>query len=311
MKAAQIATYGDPDVIIVTDAPTPRPDEDQVLIEVNAASLNPFDTTIRTGSMRDVIALTFPVTLGGDFAGIVTKTGTGVTSLSVGDHVYGQASVVAGNSGAFADFAVTKATQTAHMPANTSFLEAASLPLVGVSALQALGEHLNLQPGQKVFIHGGTGGIGSIAIQLARHIGAIVTATAKASDAGYIQALGAHEVLDYNATDFSEVLNGFDAVFDTVGGEDFAKSLRILRPGGVAVSMIAPPDADLATQLSVSALMQSTKVTTERLTTLAQLVEAGAVKPQIGKTFPFEEIVTAFRVRESGGVHGKIVLELS
>lgn len=311
MRAAQINSYGDPSVVTINDIPTPTPLDNQVLVEVKASSLNPFDTTIRTGAMKHAIPLTFPVTLGGDIAGVVTTLGNNVTEFSVGDKVYGQANVVAGNSGAFADYAATKASQLARMPSNLSFEEAASLPLVGVSALQALGEHLNLQAGQKIFIHGGAGGIGSVALQVAKHIGAHVTTTAKAEDEAYVRELGAHEVIDYTTTDFVEVLHDYDAVFDTVGRDDFAKTLHVLKPGGVAVSMIAQPDEALSSELGVTALMQGTGVTTERLMKLAQLIESAAVKPQVARTYPLDAVSEAFSERETGHSRGKIVLTLS
>lgn len=311
MRAAQIDAYGDSTNVRINEIAVPKPTASQVLVEVKAASLNPFDTTIRSGAMKDAISLTFPVTLGGDIAGIVTEIGADVTILSPGDRVYGQANVVAGNSGAFADFAVTDAAQLAPMPASATFEEAASLALVGVSALQALAEHLNLQNGQRVFIHGGAGGIGSIAIQIARSIGAYVATTAKAVDADYVKSLGADEVVDYETTDFTSVLHDFDAVFDTVGRDDFAKSLRVLKRGGTAVSMIAPPDTELAAELGVEALMQQTHVTTERLAKLAQLIENGEVKPQIAATYSLEQIVEAFTERETGHSRGKIVIKIA
>lgn len=310
MKAAQIHEYGSPSVINISDIPKPSPADDQVLVEVKATSLNPFDTTIREGYMREMIPLTFPTTLGGDLSGTVIEVGQNVTSLSVGDTVYGQANVVAGNSGAFAEFATTHASQVTLKPTNLSFEEAAALPLAGVSALQALGEHLNLQKDQKLFIHGGAGGIGSLAIQIAKYIGAHIATTARPEDNEYVTELGADEVIDYTNKDFAEVLSDYDAVFDTVGGEDFAKTFQILKPGGKAVSMIAKPDEALASELKLEAQMQSTGVNTERLTKLAELVEAGAVKPQIAKTFPLDNISEAFTERETGHSRGKIVIIL-
>src|SRR5690348_7581682 len=155
MKAARIDEYGDASKVNVVEADKPTLSDGKVLVEVHASSLNPFDTTIREGYMKDAIPLELPVTLGGDFAGTVTELGNGVTDVTVGDSVYGQPNVVAGNSGAFAEFTVTKASEVAVMPSYVSFAEAASLPLVGVSALQALTRHIDLQPGQKLFIHGG------------------------------------------------------------------------------------------------------------------------------------------------------------
>lgn len=311
MKAARINEYGNADVVQVVDIEKPVAAEGQVLVEVRASSINPFDKTIREGYMKDAIPLELPVTLGGDIAGDVVEVGDGVTDVSVGDKVYGQANVVAGNSGAFAEFASTKAAQVAVMPGNVSYLEAASLPLVGVSALQALTEHINLQPNQKLFIHGGGGGIGTMAIQIAKNIGAYVATTATGEQVDLVKKLGADEVIDFKAEDFSTKLSGFDAVFDTVGGEDFVKTFTILNRGGIAVSMIAPADEAKATELGITAMTQSTHVNTERLNRLRELVEKGVVAPQVDKVFSLDDIQAAFKAKEEGTVRGKIVLSIS
>jgi NADPH:quinone reductase-like Zn-dependent oxidoreductase len=310
MKAAQINQYGDASVVAISVAKKPEINDDQALVEVFAASLNPFDTKIREGYMKEAIPLDFPVTLGGDIAGEVVEAGSAVNGLSVGDKVYGQAYAVAGNSGAFAEFAATKAGQVAKSPANLDFVQAASLPLVGSSALQSLKEHIRLKRGQKIFIHGGAGGIGSIAIQVAKDIGAHVATTATGEGINFVEQLGADETVDYKTDDFSKRLSGFDAVFDCVGGGDFAKSLDTLKPGGVAVSMIATVDKDKATRLDVTALTQSTKVNSHVLSELTKLVEAGIVKPQVDKVFPLDDIRQAFEARDSGAVRGKVVLKI-
>lgn len=310
MKAAQITEYGDASVVHITEVAQPQAAAGQVLVEVYAASLNPFDSTIRSGYMKDSTPLQFPVTLGGDFAGTVVAVGDDSTAFAVGDQVYGQAIVVAGNSGAFAEYAATKAAQVAVMPKGFSFAEAAALPLVGSSAIQALNHHIGLQSGQKIFIHGGAGGIGSLAIQIAKHIGAYVATTATGDNIEFVKQLGADEVIDYKTEDFAQALHDFDAVYDTVGHDDFAKSLTILKPGGIAVSMIAQPDEAKAQELGVKAMMQFTKVTTQVLDELRELVESGVVAPQINQTFPLDQIQQAFIARETGNGRGKIVLEI-
>ena len=308
MKAAQISQYGDASVVKINEVEKPKAGEGQVLIEVYASSINPFDTTVRNGYVKAMMP-ELPATLGGDVAGIVVEVGEGVTDFKVGDKVYGQASVVGKNSGAFAEYAATAVGQVAKAPDNLDFNQAAALPLVGVSALQALIQHLNLQAGQKIFIHGGAGGIGSHAIQIAKHIGAYVATTATGEGIDHVKNLGADEVIDYKTDDFAK-LKSFDAVFDTVGGDDFSKALDVLKPGGMAVSMIAKPDEGKAKELGVTALMQGTNVTTEALDRLRELVEAGAVKPQVGKIFPLEQVKDAFEARESGQVPGKVVLQI-
>ena len=310
MKSAQISEYGDSSIIKINEVEKPSAGEGQVLVEVHSASLNPFDSVVRSGYMKEMLPLQFPATLGGDIAGVVVELGDGVDSLALDDKVYGQASVVAGNSGAFAEYAVTKVGQIAKVPDGLDFTTLASLPLVGVSALQALGQHINIRSDQKLFIHGGAGAIGSIALQIAKSIGAYVTTTATGDGIEYVKKLGADEVIDYKTQDFSKILKDYDAVFDTVGGDDFNKSLKVLKKGGIAVSMIAQADKKLAQELGVTAQTQATHVTTEALDKLRGLVNSGVVKPNVGKVFPLEQVKDAFIARESGEVSGKIVLQI-
>lgn len=305
MKAAQIATYGDVSHIAITDIEVPVLQDGQVLVEVHASSINPVDTIVREGHMK---VDPLPATLGGDIAGVVSKVGSS-SLFAIGDRVYGQASVLAGNSGAFAEFAAVAEGQVASMP-EVSFEQAASLPLVGASALQALTEHIALQSGQKLFIHGGAGGIGSITIQIAKHLGAYVATTATGDGVAFVQQLGADEVVDYKEASFTETLSGFDAVFDTVGGDDFTAALRILKPGGVAVSMVAVADEALVNELGVTAITQRTQVTADKLTQLAELVDNGTVTPQVDAVFPLARVQQAFEARESGKVKGKVVLTI-
>lgn len=310
MKAAQISDYGDPSVIQVNEVEQPRVSEGKVLVEVHASSLNPFDSMVRAGYLKEAMPLELPATLGGDIAGIVSQLGEGVTHLAVGDRVYGQAAVVAGNSGAFAEYAVTSAGQLAKAPEGLDFIQAASLPLTGVSAWQALVKHIGLQPGQKIFIHGGAGGIGTLAIQIAKQIGAYVATTATGDHVEAVKALGADEVIDYKSQDFTTLLKDYDAAFDTVGGDDFNRILDILKPGATADSMIAQADEAKASVRGIRVLTQSTQVTTEALDALRGLVESGAVKPQVDKVFPLDQVSQAFEARENGPVQGKIVISI-
>lgn len=311
MKAAQINEYGDASVIHIAEIDKPYAGDGQVVIEVHAASINPFDTIVRSGKMQDTMPLQFPVTLGGDIAGVVSEVGAGVSQFKLGDKVYGQANVVAGNSGAFAEFAATAASQIALAPTSVDLQKAASLPLVGVSALQVVTQKLNVQASQKLFIHGGAGGIGSLAIQIAKHLGAYVATTATGSGIEFVKSLGADEVIDYTQQKFSDVLHDYDAVFDTVGGDDFNIALGILKSGGVAVSMLQLADESRAQELGVRTIMQHTKVTTEDLAKLAALVDEGVVTPQVDEVYPLEQVAEAFKARESGKVRGKVVLAVT
>lgn len=311
MRAAQINKYGGPEVIeINTAVEKPAIKEGQVLVEVHASSINPFDGKVRGGMMQQMMPLQFPATLGGDIAGVITEVGEGVTEFVTGDKVYGQASVFGGGTGAFAEYAAANGEQIAKMPDNVSFIQAAALPLTGVSALQVLQNHMKLQSGQKILIHGGAGGIGSIAIQIAKHIGASVATTASASSTDYIKQLGADEVLDYKTQKFEELLHEYDAVFDTVGGETYEKSFQVLKKGGIIVSMLVSPNEELENKYGVTAILQQTKVMTDSLTALTKLIEQGVVKATVDKIFPLEQIGEAFTAQENGGIRGKIVIEI-
>lgn len=309
MKAAQITDYGEVSNIEVIAVDKPTVSEGKVLVAVHAASLNPFDSSVLAGYVKDMMP-PLPITLGGDIAGVVVEVGAGVDDLAVGDRVFGQAAAIAGNSGAFAEYAATKASQLAIAPKNLDFNDSASLPLVGVSALQGLVDHINLQAGQKLFIHGGAGAIGSVAIQIAKNIGAYVATTASGDGTALAKKLGADEVIDYKSQDFTEILHDYDAVFDTVGGDDLNKTLAVLKRGGIAVSMKGKADEAKAEELGVTTIGESTHVTTEVLNALRVLVEAGKVVPGVGKVFPLDDVQAAFTTRQTGAVKGKVVLEI-
>lgn len=303
MKAVQYSGYGDPSVVLVNpQSAEPVPKDGQVLIAVRAASFNPFDSSIRKGFMKERMPFPFPITAGGDFAGIVKATG---------EEVYGTANVAGGGSGSMAEFAAANIAGIAPKPKNSSFEEAAALPLVGSSAVQALEEHAGLQKGQKILIHGGAGGIGHIAIQLAKYIEAYVATTVRTKDIDFVKSLGADEVIDFTKEDFSMKLKDFDAVYDTVGGETMTKSFDVLKKGGVLVSMKGRPDETLCTQLGVRGVGQGTKTNTEHLKRVAELVDAGVLHVHIDKTFPFEEVADAWKYQDEGHPQGKVVITVS
>lgn len=309
MRAAQINSYGGKEVLkTVKDAPRPKVEPAQVLVKVYAAAVNPFDWKVREGYLKETAPLNFPATLGGDLAGVVSELSEGITAFKVGDEVYGQAGALSSN-GAFAEFSPVKAEQLAAKPKNVDFVTAAALPLAVVSAYQALVEHANLQNGQKVLIHGGGGGIGSFAVQIAKYLGAHVATTASAQDADFVKSLGADEVIDYKTQAFETLIKDYDAVFDTVGGETYSKSYQALKPGGVIISMTDQPIEDLARKYNIKAIAQQTRTTTERLAKLAQLVERGAIKVSIDKVFPLEQAAEALAYIQ-GAHHGKVVIKV-
>jgi NADPH:quinone reductase-like Zn-dependent oxidoreductase len=309
MKAARIDRYGGPEVVKVTpNADRPRIVAGQLLVEVWAASLNPVDTALRGGRMDKMAPLNFPATLGGDFAGVVSEVGRDVTGFDVDDEVYGQANALLGGSGSFAELVAASAAMTALKPESVDFKTAASLPLVGGSAVQAIMDHLKVQSGQRILIHGGAGGIGSIAVQIAKHLGAYVIATAFTEDVNFVAGLGADEVVDTKKDAFDRVVSNVDGVLDTVGGDVATKSYGVLRHGGVLVSMVAQPDERLMKEKGVTAISQFTQPTTERLTRLASLVDEGVVTPHVARTFSLDQAAEAFTYRETGQPAGKVVL---
>lgn len=310
MEAAQISEYGTAEVIKVnTKAEKPAAGEGQVLVEVHAASVNPFDNIVRQGHARAMKELDFPATLGGDFAGVVVELGDAAQGFSVGDEVYGQANALSGH-GSFAEFVPVNTSSAATKPKTADFVMSAAAPLTGVSAYQAIVETLEIQNGQKILIHGGAGGIGSLAIQLAKHLGAYVATTAAADDLDFVKKLGADEAIDYKTQDFSTLLQDYDAVFDTVGGETYSKSFSVLKAGGKIVSMKEQPNEELAKEKGIAATYQFTQVNTERLNKLAELIDGGVITVHIDRVFELGEVSEAMAYLESGQHRGKVVVKV-
>jgi alcohol dehydrogenase len=313
MKSAQMKGYGSSEVIEINrNTPAPNdPSDGKVLVKVKAAGVNPADWKIREGYMQQMIPLKFPSPLGMDFSGIVEKVGAGVSGFYVRDEVYGQASVMSGGSGAFAEMALANADSVAHKPKSLSHQEAAGLPLVGVSAWQALVETIGLTKDQKILIHGGAGGIGSIAIQLGKHLGSYVATTVSTNDKQFAKELGADEIIDYKTQTFEDLLpHDFDAVFDTVGSETYARSFKVLKKGGMIVSMLEQPNQQLMEQFGVKAVFQFTQVNRDRLTKLAQWVDQNDIRVNVDKTFPLEEAGKALDYQKDVHPRGKVVLAI-
>jgi alcohol dehydrogenase len=308
--------YGSSEVVEINqNAAAPNdPSDEKVLVKVKAAGVNPIDWKIREGYMQQMIPLQFPSTLGMDFSGTIEKVGAGVSGFNVGDdEVYGQASTTRGGSGAFAEIALANADSIAHKPKSLNHQEAAGLPLVGVSAWQALVETIGLTDGQKkILIHGGAGGIGSIAIQLAKRLGAYVATTASTNDKQFVKELGADEVIDYKTQTFEDLLpHDYDAVFDTVGGETYKRSFEVLKRGsGMIVSMLEQPNQQLMEQFGVKAIFQFTQVNRERLTKLAQWVDQNNIRVNVDRTFPLEEAGKALDYQKDVHPRGKVVLAI-
>src|ERR671918_2440028 len=314
MKSSQIKRYGGSEVVEINQsASLPNdPSEGNVLVNVKAAGVNPSDWKLREGFFKQMVPLQFPATLGMDFSGVIEKVGVGVASdLKQGDEVYGQSGVFAGGSGAFAEMALANADKIAHKPKTLTHEQAAGLPLVGVSAWQALVETIGLSKGQKILIHGGAGGIGSIAIQLAKHLGAHVTTTVSANDKQFVQQLGGDQIIDYKKENFEDVIHDYDAVIDTVGSETYKRSFEVLKKGnGIIVSMLEQPNEELMSQHGIKAVFLFSQVNRQRLTNLAQWIDQNNIKVNIDRTFPLDEARKAFDYQKDVHPRGKVVLTI-
>ena len=305
--------YGSSDEVIEINENAPAPNDPsagKVLVKIKAAGVNPVDWKIREGYMQQMIPLQFPSSLGSDFSGVIEKVGQGVSEFRQGDEVYGQASIMSGGSGAFAEMALANADTIAHKPKSLSHPEAAGLPLVGVSAWLALVETISLQKSQKILIHGGAGGIGSVAIQLAKHLGAYVATTVSAHDKQYAKELGADEIIDYETQTFEELIRDYDAAFDTVGGETYRRSFKVLKKGSIIVSMLEQPNQELMKQFGVKAIFQFTQINRDQLTKLAQWVDQNNIRVNVDKTFPLEQAGKALNYQQDVRPRGKVVLTI-
>ncbi len=312
MKSIQINKYGGSAVIDINDnVPIPKVSTGKVLVEVKASGVNPVDWKIREGYFQQMVPLQFPATLGTVFSGIIKELGENASAgFNIGDEVYGQASPLSGSSGSFAELVLTDIDNIGPKPKTLNPIETSGLPLVGVSAWQALVENIGLSKNQKILIHGGAGGIGSIAIQLAKHLGAFVATTVKSEDKEFVRQLGADEIVDYTTQNFEDILQDFDAVLDTVGGETYKKSFKVLKNNGTIVSMLEQPDSNLMKQYGVKAIFQFTETTNERLTKLAQWIDQNNIKVNVERTFPLAETAKALEYQKDNHPRGKVVITL-
>jgi alcohol dehydrogenase len=313
MKSAQINKYGSSEVVEINqNTPEPTLSSGKVLVTIKAAGVNPADWKIREGGLQQMISLQFPSTLGMDFSGIIKQVGEGIahSEFKQGDEVYGQAGVINGGSGAFAEMAFAKTEGISNKPKSLSHAEAAALPLVGVSAWRALTENIGLSNGQRILIHGGAGGIGSIAIQLAKNLGAYVATTVSTNDKEFVQELGADQVIDYKSENFEDLLHDYDAVFDTVGGETYKRSFKVLKKGGIIVSMLEQPNSELMNQYDTKAIFQFTQADRERLAKLAKWVDQNNIKVNVDRTFSLDESRKALDYQKDIHPRGKVVLAM-
>jgi NADPH:quinone reductase-like Zn-dependent oxidoreductase len=312
MKAAQITDYtAAKNIKVATTATVPAVAAGFALVEVRAAALNPIDWKMAEGELSRFMQLPFPFTPGSDFAGVVKAVGAGVEHIKEGDEVYGMAGYNRNGSGSLAELATANASFIWKKPASLSFEQAAAVPMAGLRAWHVLAEVLQLESGQRILIHGGAGGIGTFALQIAKHLGAYVATTASGKDLAYVKELGADIAIDYQQQDFSELLHDYDAVFDTIGGKTFTKSFSVLKPGGKITTMLWERHPDLAQKYTVAFLEQNESTTPRSFIELGKLIDEGIVKVQVDKVFPFNEVGKAFDYQKTGHPRGKVVVAIA
>jgi alcohol dehydrogenase len=332
MKAFVVDRYQKQVALRLADMPTPEPREDEVLVEVHAAGVNLLDAKIRSGEFKLILPYRLPLILGHDVSGVVVKVGERVRQFKLGDEVYARADDF--RIGTFAEFVAVKESSLALKPKSLTMEQAASIPLVGLTAWQALVEKAGLSKGQKVFIQAGSGGVGTCAIQLAKHLGATVATTTSTTNVALVKGLGADVAIDYKTQDFEDVLRDYDVVLNSQDGKTLEKSLGILKRGGKLMSISGPPDPQFglqiaapwfvrlvmrllswrvrrrAQQLGVGYSFLFMKASGSQLQEITQLIETGAIRPVMDRVFPFSSTNEALAYVEAGRAKGKVVVRL-
>jgi NADPH:quinone reductase-like Zn-dependent oxidoreductase len=284
----------------------PAPGANEVLIKVKAASVNPFDWKVRAGYKKDIFPLTFPATLGSDVSGTVEEVGPGAARFKRGDEVYASLGL---EGGGYAEYAVAKEEIVAKRPSTLDHLQAAAVPVAGLTAWQTLFEVAQLRAGQKVLIHAAAGGVGSFAVQFAKAKGAYVIGTASSRNQAFLRELGVDKAVDYQKTRFEDVVRDADVVLDTIGGDTQERSFKALKKGGILVSIVQPPSQELAAKYGVRALFYAGHPSSSNLAEIAGLIDAGKVKTVVETVLPLAEARRAHELSQSGHARGKIVLK--
>src|SRR5215217_4481095 len=332
MKAFILDRYGSKVPLRAGEVADPEVREDDVLIQVHAAGVNLLDSKLRKGEFKLILPYRMPLVLGHDVAGVVVRVGARVQHFKPGDEVYARPADY--RIGTFAELIAVQEKDVALKPKNLSMDEAASIPLVGLTAWQALVERANLQKGQKVLIHAGSGGVGTFAIQLARHLGALVATTTSTANLDWVKRLGADTVIDYRKEDFETILHDFDVVLDTQGGETLEKSLRVLKPGGKLISISGPPDPDFARDFGLNVILRLVtrllsyrirrrarshhvsysflfmEPSGDQLREIGSLIDSGIIRPVVDRVFPFESTKEALVYVEKGRAKGKVIVKV-
>lgn len=332
MKAFIVDRYGKKESLRAAEVPEPELRDNEVLIQVYATAVNLLDSKIRSGEFKLILPYHVPFVLGHDVAGVVVRVGSRVRQFKLGDEVYSRPDDF--RIGTFAEFVAVKEDSVAIKPKNITMEEAASIPLVGLTAWQALVEKAKLTKGQKVFIQAGSGGVGTFAIQLAKHLGASVATTTSTGNVALVKSLGADEVIDYKKDDFEKRLSGYDVVLNSQDGKTLEKSLNVLQPGGSLISISGPPDLQFADDIKAPWLVKQVvrvlsfgtrrkakrlnvaysflfmKANGSQLQQITSLIESGAIRPVVDKVFPFERTNDALAYVESGRAKGKVVIKV-
>ncbi len=308
MKAVCIYRYGGPEVLVYEDAPRPHPVAGEILVRVHAAGINPVDWKIREGHLKAMVPHTLPLILGWDVSGVIEAVGPGAARLKVGDEVFSRPDIA--RDGAYAEFIVIREAEVALRPKSIDHVHAAALPLGGLTCWQSLFTAAGLAAGQRVLIHAAAGGVGHLAVQLAKWKGAHVIGTASARNHEFLSQLGADQVVDYDTERFEEVVQPVDVVFDTLGGDVQARSWKILKPGGILVSIASPPDAATAAAHGVRQAFVFTQPDAAQLAEIARLVEAEKLKVIVETILPLSDATRGQELSERGHTRGKIVLRV-
>src|SRR6478736_3197917 len=304
MKAIRIHNYGGPEVLHYEDAPRPQPQAGEVLVRVHAAGVNPIDWKVREGHMKDFWPHKFPLILGWDVSGRVEEAGPGVSRFKIGDEVYSIPDPI--RNGAYADYIVVRESELALKPNSLHHIRAAGVPLAALTAWQSLFDTAQLQPDQRVLIHAGSGGVGHLAVQLAKWKGAYVFATASTKNQDLLRELGVDEPIDYTQQRFEDIARKIDIVLDTLGGDTQERSWQVLKKGGALLSVVQPPSAEKARELGVRAAFVASHPNGAQLAKIAELIDSGDLKPIVNRILPLPEAQRAHELSQSGHTHGKI-----
>jgi NADPH:quinone reductase-like Zn-dependent oxidoreductase len=308
MKAVRIHAYGGRETLTYEDAPLPEVREGDLLVHVHATSVNPFEWKVRQGYLAGWINYSFPLTLGWDVSGVVEAGSQGVNGFKPGDPVFGRADI--SRNGAYAEYIAIPASLAAHKPQSVDHLHAAAVPHAALAAWRALFTAAELAPGQTVLIHAAAGGVGHIAVQLAKWRGAQVIGTASGPNLAFLKELGVDQAIDYTTTRFEEAVREVDVVLDNVGGETLQRSWGVLKPGGMLVSLVEPPSPEKAAETGVRAILATADPDPEILTRIAGLVDAGRLRPVVSTVFPLSQMPEAHALSESYHTRGKIGIKV-